>query len=60
MRACVRALLDAGASTNSTDKNRLTPLILASRKGSMKLVRALLQAGADMEAACARGWTPLY
>jgi ankyrin repeat protein len=44
--ACVRALVDAGASTQLTDREGRTPLALAQSRGYGEIVRVLQQAGA--------------
>ncbi len=45
-QACVRALLDAGASTRLTDRQGVSPLQLAQARGYEAMVAMLRQAGA--------------
>ncbi len=44
--AAVQALLDAGADLNAKDKEGLTALVLAQRKGQSEVVEILRKAGA--------------
>ena len=57
----VKALLeDAGADTEAKGgSNGYTALMLASEKGHVDAVQALLDAGADIEAKDYYGWTAL-
>ena len=60
---CVGILLQAGADVNllSTNENRNTPLHAAlAGRGSMAIVEALIEAGADVNAVGALGTTPLH
>jgi ankyrin repeat protein len=49
-RATVVRMLATGASPNHRDEHGMTPLGLAVRAGSVDLVRALVNAGADVSA----------
>ncbi|KAL3432156.1 ankyrin repeat-containing domain protein [Aspergillus tetrazonus] len=41
------------------NKDRETPLIKAAMSGNVECIRRLLRAGADINAQCSVGWTPL-
>ena len=59
----LRSLLSSGYSVNHRFENGMRPLHFASRKGALKLIRAMLEAGAIVEAPVnqARGsFTPLH
>jgi ankyrin repeat protein len=57
----VEALLDAGASVDvKLEVFGWTSLHLAARNGSTKIVKALLEAGADINAKTKKGQTPLF
>ena len=45
--ATAKALLDAGADTESVDKQGFTPLMAAAMKGHAAIAKALLDTGAD-------------
>lgn len=47
----VRAEVDAGVPLESTDYRKRTPLQLAAEQGRMNIVRYLVEAGADVDAA---------
>lgn len=57
--ACVRALAKGSAAVNQEGS---LPLVLACVHGSSAFARILLDAGADVKAACANGcdWTELH
>lgn len=55
----VAALLDAGASVNSRDRNGDSPLNMAAAKGNEALADVLLKANADVNLANLSGVTPL-
>mmetsp|Transcript_31252 Transcript_31252/g.68280 ORF Transcript_31252/g.68280 Transcript_31252/m.68280 type:complete len:270 (+) Transcript_31252:165-974(+) len=57
--AAVRALIDAGASTNIGDLNGETPLMVAARTGHAEIVRMLLESKADLEKRDDAGWSAL-
>ena len=54
-----KLLLERGANVNAKDKDHATPLHLASAKKNLKIVRVLLDHGADPDAEKFRGETPL-
>lgn len=56
---CVRLLLDSGAVVNSRQRNGMTPLMMACREGSAKIVEELIKRNADINAQDVMGWTPL-
>ena len=43
----VKLLLDAGAAADPTNKNGVTPLMMAAGRGNLEIVRALLDKGAN-------------
>ena len=45
--------------TQNTDGGGLTALVFATRQGSLDCVKALVEAGADVNQATRYGWTPL-
>ncbi len=56
----VKELLDNGADVDVRDRNGMTPLILAAKKGRSQIVRLLLEKGADVNAQDeVMGWTAL-
>jgi len=58
--AVARALLQRGAAADARDRvSRCTPLHAAARRGSVAVAEALLDGGADLEAADGAGDTPL-
>lgn len=56
---CLKALLDAGAPTDTRDDDGETPLIYAATDAGPKYVQALLKAGADVHAIDSFGRTAL-
>ena len=53
-------LLKHGAKLDSTDNDGLTPLAIAAQNAKVNAARTLLDAGADVNAAVAKGgYTPL-
>jgi quinoprotein dehydrogenase-associated probable ABC transporter substrate-binding protein len=58
--ALIAMLVAHGAKLDSTDKDGLTPLAIAAQNAKAKAARALLEAGADVNAPVAKGgYTPL-
>jgi ankyrin repeat protein len=57
--AAVRWLLNHGADANQSSDD-YTPLMGAARKGYLAVARALIDAGADVNAATESGWTALH
>lgn len=57
----VRTLLANGAAANQKDKNGYTALMYAARNGDVETMKALIDAGADvnMRDCAVNGWTPL-
>jgi ankyrin repeat protein len=55
----VKALLEAGADVNQTDKSGNSPLLLAAMYGPEASVKALLEAGADVNQTDKSGNSPL-
>lgn len=53
----VRRALRRGIDVNVTTRHGHTPLTLAARQGHLEVVRALIQAGSDLEA---RAWRIVY
>jgi hypothetical protein len=52
-------LLNMGADVNCKDANGKTPLIIASKRGHLDIVKKLLEKGADVNCKDANGKTPL-
>jgi hypothetical protein len=48
-----------GANPNSRDACSCTPLWIAAKYGTAGTLRALIDAGGDVNVADARGWTPV-
>ena len=60
-RPCLQILIEKGANVNAADeKNKLTPLIIATQKGWNAVVALLLENGADPTAAMKKGATSLH
>lgn len=55
----VQRLLETGAYVNITDKQGMTPLLLAAQVGDAGVVQLLLQAQSDVNGRSADGFTPL-
>ena len=55
----VRYLIKHGADVNTRNKAHQTPLILAAHHGDVEANEALMDAGAELEAADGNGWTAL-
>lgn len=55
----VELLVSHGATVNSTERHRLTPLMFASKGGRPTLVRSLLKAGALPNMQDNKGWSAL-
>lgn len=56
---CVQLLLDCGASVNVKQHNGITPLMIACKEGSKKVVEELIKRNANINAQDVMGWTPL-
>ena len=57
----MRALIEAGADANQATQDGATPLYIAAQNGHEAVVRALIEAGADVGvAAPGNGMTPLF
>ena len=56
----VKCLVELGANVNATDRNGITPFILAAETGSKKQLDILLQAGADPQAVDKWGNTAVH
>ena len=54
------ALIDGGADVNERDETQSTPLMWATIKRNVEVVRKLLEKGADVNAKNIHGLTPLY
>ena len=53
---CARALIEAGASLNSTQNEGWTALIYAAQHGHDPCTRLLIEAGARKDATTTAGW----
>ena len=60
--AVIRELLEAGADVNVVDREseKKTPLHIAAGRGSSEVVKALLDAGADVKKKSEEGMTALH
>lgn len=56
---CIQLLLDYGASVNMRQYNGMTPLMIACKEGSEKVVEELIKRNAYINAQDVMGWTPL-
>jgi ankyrin repeat protein len=56
---CIQLLLDSGANVNMRQHNGMTPLMIACKEGSEKIVEELIKRNADINAQDVMGWTPL-
>ena len=54
-----RALLESGRCFAPISHYGTTPLFVATQNGHEAMVRALIESGADVNAAENNGWTPL-
>ena len=54
-----KLLAEQGASVTLPINEDFTPLMFASREGSLEMVRFLVENGADVNARTGKGWTPL-
>lgn len=54
-----QVLIDAGADVNALDERKRTPLYDATMRANLKIIRLLLEHGANMDARDADGATPL-
>ena len=55
----IQALLSAGCDTNICSSTKITALHLAASRGDASLSKLLLNGGADVNAVCCQGSTPL-
>ncbi|XP_058611090.1 ankyrin repeat and SOCS box protein 2 isoform X2 [Onychostoma macrolepis] len=58
--ACVECLLEKGADSDITNKERETPLYKACEKENPAMVAMLLNYGASVNKSCIQGWTALH
>ncbi|XP_067663700.1 ankyrin repeat and protein kinase domain-containing protein 1-like isoform X1 [Haliotis asinina] len=58
-RKTVKALLSAGCDTNICSLSKVTPLHLAAGRGDAYLSKMLIDGGADVNAICSQGSSPL-
>jgi len=56
----INALLSGGASINQRSGNDSTALLVALQNGDAPTAKLLIERGADVNLANAKGWTPLY
>jgi ankyrin repeat/SAM/basic leucine zipper domain-containing protein 1 len=56
---CVQLLLDSGANVNMRQRNGMTPLMMACKEGSEKIVDEMIKGNADINGQDVMGWTPL-
>ncbi len=59
LAATAKLLAEQGASVTLPINEDFTPLMFASREGSLEMVRFLVENGADVNAETGKGWTPL-
>ena len=58
--AAIRYFISKGASANTLDEYRTSPLHIASRSGNIQIVEELLNSGANVNITDQGGWTPLH
>uniref|UniRef100_A0A8D2ZM74 Ankyrin repeat and SOCS box containing 2b n=1 Tax=Scophthalmus maximus TaxID=52904 RepID=A0A8D2ZM74_SCOMX len=58
--SCVRCLLEAGADTDISSKNKETPLYKACELENADMVSLVLTHGATVNQRCGQGWTALH
>ena len=58
--SAVRWFLCQGASANTFDENRTSPLHVACREGSFQIVEELINNGSFTDITDCAGWTPLH
>jgi len=56
----VRRLLDAGASVDLADENKLSPLMIAAMQGNVDMVREFISRVTNLEATDRNGWSALH
>ncbi|KAF6031090.1 hypothetical protein EB796_010566 [Bugula neritina] len=56
---CVQMLITHGADVNLLDRNGMSPLMMAAKKGHAGAVKVLVEAGAEVNLVEKRGYTPL-
>jgi ankyrin repeat protein len=56
----VRRLLDAGASVDLADENKLSPLMIAAMQGNVDVVREFISRVTNLEATDRNGWSALH
>ena len=57
----VKILLEGGADVDKAEKMGVTPLLIASQEGHLRVVKCLVEEGkVDVEKATKDGATPLY
>ena len=56
----VRRLLDAGASVDLADENKLSPLMIAAMQGNVDTVREFISRVMNLEATDRNGWSALH
>ena len=56
----VRRLVDAGASVDLADENKLSPLMIAAMQGNVDVVREFISRVTNLEATDRNGWSALH
>ncbi len=56
----VRRLVDAGASVDLADENKLSPLMIAAMQGNVDMVREFISRVTNLEATDRNGWSALH
>jgi ankyrin repeat protein len=56
----VHRLLNAGASVDLADENKLTPLMVAAMQGNVDMVREFISRVMNLEATDRKGWSALH